>query len=330
MSSITVFPWESFAGAPSSLLTQVCPAERPAVRADSDDAPRVEHRSECTITREYLGPDVWIECDERTGVAQIHDPRLFRPEFVAFCRAVVHEAIERFGALRVEICLRSSICRLEFEPGILNRAEIAHRLAAAVRTATLVLRSQANSLTQLGRWWFRLTAPSAASKVELRQTPDDSDEEIVFIQAHTSAVELSDVTKNPAPLLNLALAGGSLVMAAAGAVLPGLPALPFLIVAANRAARVSPELDQWLKQYPWCHALLRRASGPGSLVPGDWRSVLKMLLITAVAGATLALVHPPLPVMIGIEIGMIAFACLREANLLSTGDGLSAALTTSS
>jgi uncharacterized membrane protein YbaN (DUF454 family) len=122
------------------------------------------------------------------------------------------------------------------------------------------------------------------------------------------------------------LAGGSLVMAAAGAVLPGIPALPFLILAANRAARLSPELDRWLKNYPWCHALLRRASGTRSLVPGDWRSLLKMILITAVAGAAMALVHPPLPVMIGIEIGIIAFACLREANLLSTGEELAAAL----
>jgi uncharacterized membrane protein YbaN (DUF454 family) len=326
MSSITVFPWESFAGTPSSLFHPLHPAESAAIPSDDDETSRGEECSERTITRDHLGPEVWIECDERMGVAQIHDPRLFRPGLVAFCRAVVHEAIERFGALRVEICLRSSLCRLEFEPGILNRTEIAERLAATVRAATLVFRSQDNLRPQLGRWWFRLTAPSAAPRVELQQTPDDSAEQIVLIQAHATTVEPSDVYKNPAPLLNLALAGGSLVMAAAGAILPGIPALPFLILAANRAARVSPELDQWLKHYPWCHALLRRASGTGSLVPGDWRSLLKMLLITAVAGAAMALVHPPLPVMIGIEIGIVAFACLREANLLSSGEELAAAL----
>jgi hypothetical protein len=85
---------------------------------------------------------VWVECDERSGVVQIHDPRLFRPGLESFCRALAEAAVQNFGAVRVEICVKSSMCRIEFGPGELDRAEIVRRLAASVRVATSAMQNR--------------------------------------------------------------------------------------------------------------------------------------------------------------------------------------------
>ena len=94
---------------------------------------------------------------------------------------------------------------------------------------------------------------------------------------------------------------------------PGFLRLPFLVLAASRAARLSPELDRYLRRYSWCDALLNRADSSEGLLSLDRRSVVKMLLLTAAAGAAFALVHPPLPVVIGLEIGVMMAICIKEA-----------------
>lgn len=126
------------------------------------------------------------------GLVEIRDPRLFRPGREAFCRELARSAVENLQARRVDIDLTSSICRLEFDPGEFDRAELASRAAAAVTAATPALN-------------------------EPPRGP----------------------ARNATPLVDLALAGGSLTLAVAGAVLPGIPSLPFLVLAAARSAAVA-------------------------------------------------------------------------------------------
>jgi hypothetical protein len=38
-----------------------------------------------------------------------------------------------------------------------------------------------------------------------------------------------------------------------------------------------------------------------------------MLLITVLAAAVSLIVHPPLPVILGLELGVMAFVCVRGA-----------------
>ena len=86
MSLISSFQWESAATVPEAFFG--AGAAEPAIVSAHRAEPLMA--SVCDkdgATRDYLGPDVWIECNEQSGVAQIHDPRLFRPGLEAFCRA---------------------------------------------------------------------------------------------------------------------------------------------------------------------------------------------------------------------------------------------------
>ncbi len=200
------------------------------------------------------------------GLVEIRDPRLFRPGREAFCRELARSAVENLQARRVDIDLTSSICRLEFDPGEFDRAELASRAAAAVTAATPALN-------------------------EPPRGP----------------------ARNATPLVDLALAGGSLTLAVAGAVLPGIPSLPFLVLAARHAARLLPEFDEFLRRQSWASALLDHVEHSGNLLRLDGWCLAKVLLITVVAAPILLLTHPPLPLMIGLEIGVMAFVCFRGA-----------------
>ena len=314
--SLVSFQWEPAASSSEPFFHEVSaePAIDPADRAEQLVGVACNERE---TTREYLGPDAWIECDEQSGVAQIHDRRLFRAGLEAFCRAIAEEAIEQFGAFRVEICLNSSLCRLEFSPGLLDRTQMAHRVAAILRAATLLFRNEDKPLNHYRKKWIRLMA--SASSTEIRRDPMQQlrPERMIFFKTKVSAIDPSELSNSAPRLVDIVLAGGSLAMAVVGVVLPGIPAVPFLVLAASRAAHLSPELDRYLRRYSWCDSLLNQADTSEGVLSHDRRSVVKMLLLTAAAGAAFALVHPPLPVVIGLEIVVMTFVCLKEHNLLA-------------
>jgi uncharacterized protein len=324
MSLISSFQWESAAAVPEAFFGAGA-AERAIVPIDRAEPLMASGCDKDGATRDYLGPDVWIECNEQSGVAQIHDPRLFRPGLEAFCRALAEEAVEQFGAFRVEICLDSSLCRLEFSPGVFDRTEMARRLAAALHAATLLFRAQSKTRNHSRSKWLRLIAFAADTEMRPDPTQEERPQRLIFFKAQTTAIDPSELdNSNSAPrLADMVLAGGSLAMAVAGAVLPGIPALPFLVLAASRAARLSPELDRYLRRYSWCDSLLNHADSFEGLLSLERRSVVKMLLLTAAAGAAFALVHPPLPVVIGLEIGVMMAICIKEASRRGALEGVS-------
>jgi uncharacterized membrane protein YbaN (DUF454 family) len=228
-------------------------------------------RDESPAGRLETGAGVWIECDERQGVVEIHDPRLFRPGREAFCRALTEAAVDRFRALGVQIDLTSSVCRLEFRPGEFDRAGLARRVVQVVEVATAVMRN----------------TPAQADR------PHDD---------RAGAPRLAD----------LALAGGSLAIAIAGFVLPGVPSLPFLLLATHHAVRVSPSLYSFLRRQGWSAVLIDRVEECGSHFRLDGQSLVKVLPCTVLAAAVLLVAHPPLPVVLGLEIGMMAFVFCQQ------------------
>ena len=104
------------------------------------------------------------------------------------------------------------------------------------------------------------------------------------------------------------LAGVSLLLAVVGVVLPVMPTVPFLLVAAWAASRSSPRLHHWLRAHPrfgrplrdweeaglvsraakWAATLMMAASAACMLllVPADWRPAMVLPL----AGMVLVLV----------------------------------------
>jgi uncharacterized membrane protein YbaN (DUF454 family) len=267
MSLATMFAGESIPapGSPAfSALVPLVPGITPAadLMVDLGPAKPASHAGRLEVR-----PGVWIECHETSGVVEIHDPRLFRPGREAFCRALVQSAVEDSQAHRVEIDLDRSTCRLVFNPGEFDRAELARRAAAAVTAATPALNER----------------PPAAAR-------------------------------DAAPLVDLALAGGSLTMAVAGAVLPGIPSLPFLVLTVRHAARLSPQFDQFLRRQSWAAALLGHVETAGSILRIDAQCLPQMLLVTVFAAAILLILHPPLPVVMALELGVMALVSIRAAN----------------
>jgi uncharacterized membrane protein YbaN (DUF454 family) len=102
------------------------------------------------------------------------------------------------------------------------------------------------------------------------------------------------------------------MMAVTAAILPGIPTLPFLLLTARHAIRLSPSIERSLRSRPWSAEFLSRLERSGNLLRLDWRSFLKMLLIADCAVAVMFIVNPPLGVVIGLEIGIMAFVCLPE------------------
>ena len=57
--------------------------------------------------------------------------------------------------------------------------------------------------------------------------------------------------------------------------------------------------------------LLGHADASGSLLRLNRRSIVRMLVITAFAAPDLLIVHPPLPVVLALEIRVMAIVCIR-------------------
>jgi uncharacterized protein len=259
-----------------------------------------------------VGAGGWIACRERWGVVEIHDSRLFRRGHEAFCRALAELAIERFRARRVEIRLASSMCRLEFEPGEFSRAELCRRVAEAVKAATPTKHQRTGVPAVLRASWTILTARATDGGVSIRRRREDHPGRVVLCDTPAPAQRAPGVPVAAPRLVDLALAGGSLVMAVAGAILPGIPSLPFLLLATRHAARLSPGLDRFVRRQPWAAALLGQAESLENLLGLDRGSLLRMLAIGVIAVAVLLIAHPPWPIVMGLELGVMAFICLRQ------------------
>ena len=118
-------------------------------------------------------------------------------------------------------------------------------------------------------------------------------------------------------MIHLALAGGSFAMATAGVILPGIPALPFLLLTGHYLVKSSPEFCLRLENVPGLGALIQRATEVGGQVI-DRRSLLKMLGFTVAALTAFAIFHPPLPIVILLELGVMVYYGFRAVRKPST------------
>ncbi|MBI5721992.1 MAG: YbaN family protein [Burkholderiales bacterium] len=99
------------------------------------------------------------------------------------------------------------------------------------------------------------------------------------------------------------LAGAALLLGLVGIFVPGLPTVPFLLVAAWAGGRGWPRLEQWLLDHPKHGPAIRRWRDRRA-VPrsAKWASTLTMALSTAL----IALTPAPLAVKLGVPALMLA------------------------
>lgn len=130
---------------------------------------------------------------------------------------------------------------------------------------------------------------------------------------------IDEVPMLPAPasgwrrVLLLAAAAVTFALGVVGAILPAIPATPFLLITSYCLVRTSPRLHQRLLSSPWLGGILR-----------DWqqhRAVRRHTKIQAIAvvllwvGVTLYFSSLPLPLRIGVvllaTVGLTVIARLR-------------------
>jgi hypothetical protein len=185
-----------------------------------------------------------ITCDEQAGLIEIHDPRLLRPGHESFCRALVRTAVACFEASRAEVCMQSSTCRLEFEPGRFDRTELARRVAESVRAATPAARGGPTKRHGAGPAWTTLTAFATDGGMMLSGTCEDVPEPAASAQRPVATP--TDLGR----LAELAMAGGSLALEVAEVITAGVSTLPLLLVAGRFAVRAAPGLLGFLMRQP--------------------------------------------------------------------------------
>jgi uncharacterized membrane protein YbaN (DUF454 family) len=288
-------------------LPAITPVSVSLSRSCKDSAYRAVERDSVAV-----GP--WIGCCETTGVIEIHDPRLLRRGREAFCRALVEAAVDRFQVIRAEVCLESSTCRLEFGPDRFDRTEMAKRVAAAVRTATPAAHNETGHSAGVALDRIILSAsasPCGSSNSAVREQVSDDP---------ASLVRMQEASNRPHRLSHLAMAGGSFVLAVGGFILPGIPTLPFLIMTGRHAVHASARIERLVRRQQWCADLLAPAEPPtGPKL--DWRSLSRMIGLGLLLAAGFWILHPPLPLVIAVELGLMAFLGWQELSRSSLAAG---------
>jgi len=106
---------------------------------------------------------------------------------------------------------------------------------------------------------------------------------------------------------DMLIAGGSFVLGAAGLVLPGIPSVPFLVLGCHSLVRAYPQLQPWLDSIPAVGQLLSAPSANENKWT-DPNFVAKTLILGALVAAFFLIVHPPLPLVLACEVGMMLFS----------------------
>jgi uncharacterized membrane protein YbaN (DUF454 family) len=100
------------------------------------------------------------------------------------------------------------------------------------------------------------------------------------------------------------VAAGSLVLSVAGLVLPGIPSVPFFLLSCDALGRACPQMWHWLLSIPGLGQILR-ASTLHEINWNDPNVVAKTVMLGALVAAFFLVLHPPLPLVLACELGMM-------------------------
>jgi uncharacterized membrane protein YbaN (DUF454 family) len=103
---------------------------------------------------------------------------------------------------------------------------------------------------------------------------------------------------------DMLVGAGSMLFAALGVVLPGIPSVPFFVLSCHSLGRACPQLRPWLHSIPGVGQLLRASTADDSKWT-DSNFVAKTVILGALVAAFFLIVHPPLPLVLACELGMV-------------------------
>ena len=241
-----------------------------------------------------------IRCDKQRGILEIVDPRMFRPRRETFCRVLSDSAISLSGASGVDLDLPANSCRFHFEPDRFDEAELARRVSLAIEAATMAVQLEASGFVD-GRINSALQEPAITS----------------------GRPEELPVTTSSDRCRCMALGGGSLMAGIAGLILPGIPSAPFFLFSAHYFMQASTTFRRWLDGMPKLGKIVRKLEASGGMVL-DRSLLVKILGMGILLGLVFLVIHPPLPLVMAIELGLTVFFSLREiGDLGSLSRGIS-------
>lgn len=111
--------------------------------------------------------------------------------------------------------------------------------------------------------------------------------------------------RNVKRLLWRVLALASLVLGLLGVILPGLPTVPFLLLAAWAGGRGWPALETWLLRHPRHGAHIRRWRERGAVPRRDKWAASAMMLVSA---TVIAVTPAPLWLKLAVPTAMLVVA----------------------
>ena len=118
----------------------------------------------------------------------------------------------------------------------------------------------------------------------------------------------------------MALGGGSLMVAITGMIVPGIPSALFLLFSGHYFLQASATFRRWLEGMPRLGEMVRKLEKSGEMAV-DRTLLLKSLGMGILLGLMFLVIHPPLPLVMAIELGLTVFFGLCEVNafeILST------------
>ncbi len=243
-----------------------------------------------------------IRCDRQRGILEIVDPRMFRPGTETFCRVLSASAVSLSSASSVDLELSAHLCRFHFEPDKFDEAELARRVSLAIEAATMAVQLEASGSVD-GRINSDLQEPAITS----------------------GGPEELPVTTGSDRCRCMALGGGSLMAGIAGLILPGIPSAPFFLFSARYFMQASTTFRRWLAGMPRLGEIVRKLEASGAMVL-DRSLLVKTLAMGILLGLVFLVIHPPLPLVMAIELGLTVFFGLREiGDLESLSRGISKA-----